>query len=162
MKQQKTKTKLSDLAALLVFGVFALCVLLVLLTGADVYGKLVDRGQGAYTRRTAAQYLSTRIHQADQGAVTVEDFGGLDALVLREEIGGSAYLTRIYCYEGWLWELFTAEGGKFSPEDGQRLLEADSLSVSLENGLLSAEIGFSDGTCRDLVLYLRSGEEAAP
>lgn len=162
MKQPTTKTKLSDLAALLVLGVFALCVLLVLLTGADVYGKLVDRGQGDYTRRTATQYIATRIHQADQGAVTLENFAGQEALVLWETIGGSSYLTRVYCYEGWLWELFTAEGGNFSPEDGQRLLEAETLSFSLENGLLKAEIGFSDGITRELVFHLRNGEGVVP
>lgn len=158
MKQEAAKAKLTDLAAGLVFGVFALCLLLVLLTGADVYGKLVDRGQGDYTRRTATQYLATRVRQADQVSVTVEDFDGLETIVLREQIGGSTYLTRVYCYDGWLWELFTAEGGEFSPEDGQRLTEAENLSLKLENGLLFALLRFSDGTTRELTLYLRSGE----
>lgn len=158
MKQETVKAKMTDLAALLVFGVFSLCLLLVLLTGADVYGKLVDRGQGDYTRRTAVQYLATRIRQADQRAVTVEDFAGEDALVFREEIEGKAYLTRVYCHEGWLWELFTAEGGQFSPEDGQKLLEAEGLALSMEKGLLSVSIRFSDGTAEQLSLYLRSGE----
>lgn len=155
-------TKLTDLAALLVFGVFTVCVLLVLLTGADVYGKLVGRGQEDHTRRTATQYIATRVRQADQNAVNVEDFDGQQALVLREQIGGETYLTRVYSYEGWLWELFSAENGNFSPEDGQRLLEVESLSFSLETELLTARIGFSDGTQQQLTLHLRSGEEAVP
>lgn len=158
MKQTTPNRKLTDLAALLVLGVFSLCQLLVLLTGADVYGRLVDRGREDYARRTAVQYLATRIHQADQKAVTLEDFDGQTALVLREEIGGSAYITRIYCRDGWLWELFTPEGGSFSPEDGQRLTEVKSVSFSLEESLLSAVVSFSDGTAEEISLYLRTGE----
>ncbi len=162
MKQNSPKTKLTDLAALVVFGVFALCLLLLLLTGADVYGRLVDRGQSSHTRRTAVQYLATRVHQAEQPAVTVEDFCGLDALALGETINGRGYVTLVYCYEGWLWELFAAEGGDFSPEDGQRLTEAEKLSLKLEDGLLSGTLHFADGTSEEIFLYLRAGEVTGP
>ena len=46
------------LAALLLFGIFAVCVLMVLLTGANAYRRLTERDQQAYQRRTCAQYLS--------------------------------------------------------------------------------------------------------
>ena len=75
---------------------------------------------------------------------------------------GECYTTKVYCYEGWLWELFAAEGGTFSPEDGERLLEAEDLVVSLDNNILSAEICFTDGSSRQLFLYVRNGEGAAP
>lgn len=149
--------------ALMVFGIFALCVLGLLLTGADVYGDLVDRGARYYDCRTAAQYITTRVRQADRaGSVTVEDFGGCDALVIGEQIQGEVYLTRVYCYDGYIRELFAAQGGTFSPEDGEKLLEAQQLSLSLASRLLSARITFSDGTAQELSLYLRSEEEAAP
>lgn len=155
--------KLTDLISLVVFGIFAICILLVLLTGAGVYRDLVGRGEEYYQRRTAAQYLTTRVHQADaNGGIAVEDFGGRDALVLREEIRGRTYLTRVYCRDGFLRELFTAETGSVSPEDGEKILEVRELSLSLEKGMLTARITLPDGSVEDLILYLRSGEVAAP
>lgn len=163
MKNEPRKSKITGLMSLLVFGVFAVCILAVLLTGADVYKGLVDRGAEDYDRRTAAQYVSTRVRQADAaGSVSVEDFSGQPTLVLREEINGTTYLTRVYCYDGYIRELFAAESGSFSPEDGEKLLEAQQLSFSLDGDLLSARITLPDGTAQTVSLYLRSTEEVRP
>ena len=83
---------MGGLLALLLLGVFAVCVLSVLLTGAEGYRRLTERDREAYSWRTAAQYLTTKIRQADQwNGVSVENFGGRDALALTEEIGGEDY-----------------------------------------------------------------------
>lgn len=50
---------MGGLLALLLLLVFAVCVLSVLLTGADTYQTLTRRDQDSYDRRTAAQYLAT-------------------------------------------------------------------------------------------------------
>lgn len=161
MKEQKFQ-KLTGLMALLTFAVFALCVLLVLLSGADVYQRLAEDGERLYDCRTAAQYITTRIRQADTaGAVAVEDFEGETALVLRETVEGRTYLTRIYCCEGYLRELFTGEAGAFSPEDGEKLLEAADFAVSRDGQQITAQITLPDGSTRNLTLLLRS-EEAMP
>lgn len=163
MKKAQKNWKITDLTALLVFAIFAICVLAVLLTGADVYKRLTDRGAEEYDRRTATQYITTRVRQADASDnITVENFGGASTLVLREEINGKPYLTRVYCHEGFLRELFAAEDGDFSPEDGEKILEADALLFSLEGSLLYAQITLSDGTARELTLCLRGAEEGQP
>lgn len=146
--------KITDFLALTVFTVFAVCLLLVLLTGAGVYRNLVQTGQEHYADRTKAMYLTTRVRQSS--AITVEDFGGCQALVSREEIDDETYLTRVYCYDGSLRELFSAENAALQPEDGEKILEAESASFSLEDGLLIAEI---DG---ERLLYWTAGKEAAP
>lgn len=152
----KEKTsKFTDLLALLVFTVFTVCVLLVLLTGAKVYRKLVHTGSENYEARTAAQYVATRVRQAE--TVTVENFGGCDALVTSEKIGGETYLTRVYCHDGYIRELFCAEKAELSPEDGEKIMEAERLSFSLKDGVLTAMID-----SRELKLYLRSGKEVGP
>jgi len=144
---------------LLVLTVFALCILMVLLTGAKGYEALVRRGGETYEYRTAAQYLATRVRQADTlDGISVEDFGGQSALVLRQEIGGERYLTRIYCYNGQLRELFTAEGGSFSPEDGEVLLALSSLSFEKTENSLSAHMTMADGRQQTLNWHLRAGE----
>lgn len=148
----KRSSKITDLIALVVFAVFAVCVLLVLLTGAKVYQNLVRSGAESYTARTTVQYIATRVRQAEK--VYVEEFQGCDALVLREEIDGECYVTRVYCYEGSIRELFCAENAVLSPEEGEPVLEAESLSFSLEEGLLTVQTD-----SRQLVLYLRAEKE---
>ena len=150
MKEQRFQN-LTRLMTLLTCAVFAVCVLLVLLSGADVYRHLTEEGEDQYARRTAAQYITTRIRQAD--AVEISCFAGLDTLQFRETVNGRSYITRIYCYDGSLRELFTPAEGQFLPEDGEKLLNMEDLSLSAEGGLLLVEITLPDG--RTQTLYLR-------
>ena len=162
MRQEKDHS-LNGLLALLLFGVFAACVMSVLLTGAAAYQRMTERDRSSYESRTAAQYIATRVRQADRaGGVTMGAFGGSDALELWETVDGEDYLTRVYCYDGWLRELFSGAGGDFAPADGEKVLEADSLTLTLSPaGLLTAELTAA-GETKQVCLYLRSGEEAAP
>ena len=83
---------MDTLGALLLFGVFAVCVLAVLLTGADAYRGLTQRNQEAGNRRSCVQYIATKVRQSDSlGAVSVENFGGVDAL----EIGRASCRERV-------------------------------------------------------------------
>ncbi len=126
------------LATLLVFTLFAICLLLVLLTGAGVYRRLADRGDEGHVSQTAAQYITTRVHQGREPRV--EDFEGCEALTFSEEYGGTPYLTRIYCWDGWLRELFSAQETSLSPADGEKILKLDRVDFSLENGVLTVII----------------------
>lgn len=160
MKRSNVR-KLGSLAALLLFGVFAVCVLSVLLTGADTYRRLTARGDDSYDLRTGLQYVATKVCRAESGAaVSVGDFGGETCLVLAEHIDEDIYLTRIYCHEGWLCELFTPEDGEFCPEDGERVMELDSISFSLQGTLLSCTVPDADGSPVTQLLSLRGGEGA--
>lgn len=147
--------KITNLLSLTVFAVFALCVLLVLLIGARVYRDLVDGGGESYQSRTAVQYIATRVRQGN--TVSVESFDGGDVLVIREEINGRSYVTRIYCHDGWLWELYCAESAQLTRADGEKVLELQALDFSLEDDLLTAVL---DG--QTLRLQLRGGKEVLP
>jgi hypothetical protein len=155
------KHHIDGLVVLLLFGVFAACVLSVLLLGADAYKKLTERDQLSYDQRTAIQYLATKVRQADRaGAVTVEDFQGVDALVLREDLDGEVYLTRVYCYDGYLRELSSAADADLSPADGEQVLAADSLLVEEQGNALRLQME-TDGSWQQEILALRSGEGAS-
>ena len=160
MKKKTTQHHIDALAALLLFGVFAVCVLAVLLSGADAYQRLTGRDQNAFDRRTAVQYLATRVRQADAaGGVAVEEFGGVRSLVLDAQ---STYPTWLYCYDGQLMELYCYVEDRPGPEDGLPLLELEGLDVSLSDGLLTLEVTGAGGETSTLLLSLRSGEEGAP
>ena len=111
--------------------------------------------------RTVGQYITTRIHQADlYDDIGVEDFCGTDAVVIKEEIDGEVYKTRLYCYDGYLMELFGMDDIMLMPEDGEIVMEVDDISFSLEDGILKADIGVKEGETQQVCVFIRSGEGA--
>lgn len=164
MEKEMVKSHMDGVFVLLGTGVFAVCILLVLLSGADTYRKLARRDASSYDRRICCEYVAAKVRHADAaGCVWVGDFSGApsqqgDTLVLTEQVDGTTYLTRIYYYDGWVRELYSAEGGSFSPEDGDAVLEARSLAFTLRAGLLTVETVDGSGDFSELCLALRSGE----
>ncbi len=153
MKRQKHH--IEALAALLLFALFALCILAVLLSGTGVYSRLSQRDEAAFTRRTLEGYVSTKLRQSDfAGGVRVSD----DTLILAAEEG---YETRVYCHEGYVYELFTRAEAEASPESGEKLLPAESMELSLSDGFLIIEI-VSDGEESSLCFSLKSQGEVGP
>lgn len=157
MKEKNHLHSLSTVASLGLLAVFALLILSVLLGGAGAYRRLTQKGQQQFDSRTCAQYIATKVRQAPEGVQT-DTFGMSDALVIPQTYGDTQYVTRVYCYHGWLMELFTAVSGEFSPEDGERLMPAEGLSLSLEDGLLTVLITDETGKERPLLLDLSSQE----
>ena len=118
------------LSAFLLLSIFAATVLGVLLVGAGAYSRLTRRDSHAYDTRTALQYVTARVRQAPApNQVSVTRFDGVDALTVTQRVDGQDYLTRVYCYEGWLMELFCAADGQFEPRDGEKLLPVESLEL---------------------------------
>ena len=158
MRRQASQHHMDGLLMLLLFGVFAACVLGVLLTGAGAYQRLTQRDRESYERRICAQYITSRVHQGDvRGGVTVEPFGQTEALTLTS--GG--YVTRVYWYDGYLMELYSGEGIALDPEDGERIMEVGGLSFAMDGGLLTVEITTGAGGTDWLYLKPRGGEGAA-
>ena len=161
MKERTKKSNMDGVLVLLLLAVFMVSVLFVLLTGADVVQKLTRRDDISYDRRTAAQYITTRVRQADAAdRVTVRDFDGCDALVLTEEYDGVCYETLVYCYDGMLRELFAESGLEQEPVYGEEILPAESFTAEQDGARLTIRIT-ADGTEETVSLYLRSGEGAA-
>jgi len=158
MKKRPVQHHIDGLIALLSFAIFAACVLAVLLTGANAYRRLTKRDQAASDRRVGIQYVAARVRHADsEHSVAVESFDGGDSLVL----GDGEYVTRIYCYDGYLMELFSAASEPMSPESGEQIMAVDGLALSLEEGLLTVTVTDVRGEESTLVLSLRSGEGGA-
>ena len=162
MKNFLKNGSLSGLVALLTFVLFAICILFVLLNGAGVYRRLTERDQRSYDNRTCVQYVATKMRQAPSPtAVSTDTFEGVDSLLIFQDIEGSVFVTRIYCYENWLMELFALADGDFLPEDGEKILEAEGLEIVLEGRVLTADLTDADGKTQQVVLYLRSEGEVA-
>lgn len=161
MKQDGKAKALTGIAALLVFAVFAVGILSVLLGSAGVYQRLTRQNSHAYESRTAAQYLAAKLRQAE-GPPRVEHFGDGAALVLSQTIGEKEYLTRIYCHEGWLRELFAAADRTFTPESGEKILPMEELQVNQDGKLLAFLLVMADGDEITMSLMTRQGKGAQP
>lgn len=161
MTQIKRKHHMEGLLVLLLFSVFAVCILSVLLTGADAYKRLSERDDAAYDRRTAVQYIATKVRQAG-GEVSVEPFGDVEALQLAENIEGETYITRVYCYDGYIRELFSSLEDEMLPEDGELVFPAQAMAMANENGILRICVTDAGGQTAELFLAGRGREEAAP
>lgn len=155
MRKRVSQHHMSGLLMLLLFGIFAVCVLAVLLTGARAYRGLTQRDQAAFDRRTGTQYIAARVRQADTaGGVAVKPFGDATALALTQD----GMVTWVYWYDGYLMELYTFENGGLSPEDGVPIMELESLELSMEDGLLTARVESAEGVTDTIRLSLRCGE----
>ena len=160
MRERTKEFHINGILVLVLFGVFSVSILLVLLTGADVYRRLTERGRESYVERTVPQYISTRIRQADAaGRISVGTIGEIQALELREEIDGAAYVTRIYCHGGYLRELFSAEAITLKPEDGEQIMPAEEVEFVLQDGMLKVMV-LTETDRLFLRLALRSQEVA--
>ena len=156
MKQKTSSRHTDTLMVLVLFGIFAVCILSVLLTGAQDYQRLSLRDQSSFDRRTAAQYISTKVRQAESPSqVWTESFQGQPALVVANDYDGELYLTRIYCYDGYIRELFASELYDMLPSDGEAMLPAQGMQISSEDGVLHITITDTDGNDIPLVLSVR-------
>ena len=153
------KQNLSGLMVLLLFGVFAVCILSVLLSGTGVYNRLTQRDAEAFDSRSAVQYLATRVHQAE-GANSVSlkpAKDGGDMLVITQDYDLVEYETVLYCEEGWLCELFVEADSDLEFEAGERILPASRLEGHIENSLLTLTVTDTSGE-HTVRLLLRGGE----
>lgn len=150
---------ISGVSSLVVFCVFAVCTLVVLLLGAKSYSTLTSRDRQSWDSRICTQFLSSKLRQAGSASqVEIRAFGDGDAILLHEEINGESYITRVYCHDGWLMELFTAAEAELAPEDGERITPMTGLEIISSDGLVRFRITDGNGAKSELVRALRGTE----
>lgn len=150
----------------MLFAVFAFCVITVLITGAKIYESFTARDQLSYDHRTVSSYLTTRIRQSDAvGAYFIGDFSDAtpgsegDTFYFCEYFEGKAYYTRIYCHEGYLYELFSVSDEPFDPADGERILAVDDLRFFVTGNVVTVEVRYADGEQQTVCVNMRSKAE---
>ncbi len=125
------------LFVLTLFCVFALCSILLIAVGAKVYQNTLNNMEMHFTSTTSLSYITEKIRQNDYtDGISIEEFGGNNALVLQNEYNGEEYCTYIYSYGGHLKELFTKKGITLSPEAGRNILAISEFSIiEIDSGL---------------------------
>ena len=171
MKRETTRHHMDGVYVLLLFAVFAGCILLVLLFGASSYEKLVERGRVAYNQRTGVQYLAAKLRHSDStGNIFVGSFsdrtdaGADETNTLYLQFVGEdgevpGFYTKIYYYDGYIREVLCAEDGGLAPEDGSEILAAKGLQIQKEGSLITFTVTNEDGSESSLNMAVRSGQE---
>ena len=171
MKKETTGHHMDGVYVLLLFAVFAGCILIVLLFGTSAYEKLVERERAAYDQRTGVQYLAAKISHSDSADHifvgtfsdrTDADADEIDTLYLQfvgEEGEVPGYYTKIYYYDGYIREVLCEEDGGLAPEDGNEILVSQGLRIERDGDLLSFAVTNEDGSESTLNIAVRSGGE---
>ena len=151
------------LFTLTLFCVFCASSLLVVVIGANVYKRTVTSMDHNFSAGTSLSYVSIKVRQHDQdGAVSVRQFEGHDALVLEQRVASSVYQTWIYYHDGALRELFTERGNPdIDPGSGQVIVALQDFTVTRTGDrLLSVSSIDTFGAASHIYVGLRSGEVA--
>ena len=158
MNISQDKSRSSSLLTLMLFLIFAICIVAVILGSTGIYERLTKNSAQSEDRRVTAMFVAAKLRQNDKvGCIRLEEIGGADALVFTEDLDAGRFCTWIYCHEGWLYEILVSESVVPRPGDGERLIAAESMELELNDGLLSIVLTDTQGQESRQTLMLRSG-----
>ncbi len=170
MKQITEKHEIDGVFVLLLFVLFAGSILMVLLSGASSYEKLVARDQESYNARTGIQYIAAKLRHNDEAdCVQVGSFSErtnkeadeITTLYLRMGADGEYYYTKIYYYEGYIREVLCLEDSGLTPEAGQEILPARGMVIKEADSLLQVTITDENGKEHRINLAVRTSQEVS-
>ena len=155
---------------LLLFVAFSAAVVIVLVLGAKKYSELVERDNKNYDKRVISSYVAAKIRSNDEkDGVKIGGFNNpdkkdeIETLYLYKTIDGEKYVSKIYCYDGYIYELYTLEELEkgLKPSSGNKLMEAGSLKfkrLGKEGRIIKIHAVNKAGLEDDITLSLRSRE----
>lgn len=148
MRNQKAgRQMMSVLFTMLLFLIYVLCALFAVLTGGQVYENIYNRMEADFAGNTSLNYIANKVRQGDEaGSISVRRIDGTDVLELRQEIEGVEFVTWIYCYDGYLCELFTDAESGLGLSDGIHIIECEGLRLELGQKILLAETTGTEGS----------------
>lgn len=154
--QSNNKHMIDILFVLSLFLVFAVCSVVLIILGADVYQKQVNHMENNYESRTSIAYLFEKVRQNDEiNSISLDTKGESDALMLTTNINGTDYAIWLYEYEGFLYELFTRADLDLAPDAGQKILEITNLNFEqISSNLFN--VSFTNKEGENITLYLSS------
>lgn len=162
MKKSNTHT-IDFLFPVALFFVFSATALLVILLAANIYQNIVTTSNNNFEQSTTLSYITEKIRQNDSNGssqIYLDHFDDSDALVIRQEIDDSFYLTYIYESEGELKELFIKEGVSATAETGTSIMEIHDLKMAeISENLYQFTCISSDGSSSSTMISVHSEEQ---
>ena len=163
---KRKKHNVETLCIVVVTAVFLGAMIVVLLLGIRFYSSLVKRDNLRYDRRIITSYVVAKVREHDESSsVAVGGFGdekkpdGIETLHLYRTLNGERVKTRIYCYKGQIYELYTLAELALEPEDGTPIAKAKELHFEMEGTLLQILVVGENGANNCVTVALRSERE---
>lgn len=158
MRGFKNNHTISQAFVFLLLAVFATLSTLMVLFSAQLYRGTVSETEQIGERRVLSSYIANVVHGNDgAGMVRVEERAGIKMLVFDWKDSGEHYETLVYCYDGYLRELFADAQQEFEPEYGEKICAVRTFEPVLQDGLLEVCIQDEYGEESVIHLALRSG-----
>lgn len=147
IKSNTKKHSIDVFFVLCIFLAFALSLSALLVVGAKTYQSISENTEDNYQLRTSMLYVSNKVKAFNEnGMVYKGEFNGGDALFLRENIDGISYITKIYVYEGQLYELFSEADNDLDAVSGTKITDVSAFEVTeIEKNLLKIRIQTPQG-----------------
>ncbi|MCL2810839.1 MAG: DUF4860 domain-containing protein [Clostridia bacterium] len=156
-EQVKAKHSISSLFIFLLIAIYTVFVLLLVLISVGAYRNRADDARNTAQIRTSLGYIANKVRAADQvGGVSIVEWQGFEALLIREWHDGAEYHTRIYATNGGLYEHFVFAGDELALEKSLRIADIAALDMQKENGLLSLLLHTETGQALPLHIRLHA------
>jgi hypothetical protein len=153
-QKDNSKHMIDILFVLSLFALFAICSVVLILFGADIYKKTVSSMDSNYASRTSVAYITEKVRQSDQyDSIYIDDSLGYERLMMTQEINGFTYATSLYEYDGFLYELFARTDIELPIDAGQQVIAINNLKFELVTDSL-LKVDYSDESEESKTIYI--------
>lgn len=129
-RRPENKHIVDTLFVLTLFAVFAICSMLLIAFGANIYQKTVNNYEEHFNIFTSVAYINEKLRQGDASdAIELVDFGASQAFRLSSFYNDTEYYTYIYLDNGYLKELYVKADNSLSPKAGKKLLPINAFKA---------------------------------
>lgn len=163
MRSHTKELKIARVFPLLCFALLAACIVTVLFTGAELYSRSNTRDTEDYYHRTVTSYVTTRVSQSSVAdSFFVGDFQEAkpkttgDTFFFTETFDDVVYVTRLYCHDGALYELFSPMSSTLDRSAGEKVIPLRNMTFTMKDGFFTADIVFDDGKTETVRISLRT------
>ena len=147
IKYRGTSRVLGTAASLLLFLVFAICMIVIIGAGAGIYSRINTGYEMTYGSSAAIKYVSNKIRASDSCRI-LDDGNGI-------VLENGSILTVIYKGGGGIYEKSVFADSIITAEGGELVVETEDFSVSGREGLYEITVTCGSDTTS---AFVRKGD----
>lgn len=132
----KKAISVESLFVMVLFMVFALSIVIMIMSGKTSYENILNEKENAENMRVTSSYLRVKLIQNKQlGAIEVrhEPSLGIDLLEIKQFGEASEFKTVIYFYQGKVWEAYQAVNEEFNHDLSEAVIDLNAESIRFEH-----------------------------
>ncbi|MCL2826027.1 MAG: DUF4860 domain-containing protein [Eggerthellaceae bacterium] len=145
LSTDRQKVNHSRVYTAILFAFIVVFLLLLLLTGMNVYGAINSQRDASDSTRLALSLITNNVRMNDTAdAVRVGTGPEGPALVLVEYLDTGAYETRIYAYQGMIVQEYAMAGSAYTPDRADPIVASKTFYFEYTNNLLTIHTDAGD------------------